>query len=327
MAAEIGTTAAALEKELLANGDQYSYFQAIRLLHLCAKRGSTHANTLRIRPKLSLAFPESDIDRIEQRADGGYRITANFFGLYGVASPLPVFYTEDLFEEEREGRHATRDFLDVVHYTMYPLLFGAWSKYRLQQRVIENEDQQVLNHLYAFTGLGDPDLRVDLLPGSASLLRYAGILNQRPRSALGLRTMLADAFKPAAVEIDTCVPQELAIPADQRLRLGADNHCLGENAYLGNWIDDHANQIRIRVQDISAELFQQLLPGAAAHQQLQFMTRYYLLDPLTVTAQLQLRAGEAEAARLGGSHWSRLGLDTWLNPAPAQTQTSAAFSL
>src|SRR4051794_9725405 len=125
MAAKIGSTAAAVEEQLLAHGERFSYFQAIRLLRLFGKARGMPTDSLRIRPRLSLGFPENDIERIEPRDSGGYRITANFFGLYGVASPLPTYYTEDLFEEEREGRHATRDFLDVIHHAMYPLLFDA----------------------------------------------------------------------------------------------------------------------------------------------------------------------------------------------------------
>ncbi|MGB7480617.1 MAG: type VI secretion system baseplate subunit TssG [Burkholderiaceae bacterium] len=327
MAATTGTAAAALREKLLASGEKFSYFQAIRLLRQLGRSTGARTDELRIRPRLGLGFPENDIDRIEPLPQGGHRITANFFGLYGVASPLPVYYTEDLFEEEREGRHATRDFLDIVHHAMYPLLFDAWIKYRLQQRVIEAEDGDVLNRLYAFVGLGDSDLRIDLLPGSAELLRYAGLLNQRPRSALGLRTLLADAFSPARVEVDSCVPHWLPIADDQRLRLGRQAHRLGEDSHLGSRIDDYASRIRIRLHDVPASLFQQLMPGEPGHARLRFLTSYYLIDPLTVEIQVGLRDGEARQARLSGHHWSRLGLDTWLNPKPDGGRTGMAFQL
>lgn len=327
MVAETRTTAATLEKALLANSDRFSYFQAIRLLRLLGKGGSASLEKLRIRPKLGLGFPESDIDQIEVLPQGGYQITANFFGLYGVASPLPAYYTEDLFEEEREGRHATRDFLDVIHFAMYPLLFDAWNKYRLHQRIVEAEDNNVLNHLYAFVGLDNSNLRVDLLPSSAGLLRYAGIFNQRPRSALGLHTILADAFSPAQVEIDSCVPQRLTIPSDQQLSLGIQGHCLGEETYLGTLIDDYANHIRIRLCEVPAKLFHELLPGQAGNKRLHFLTRYYLLDPLAATVQINLADNEAQPTRLNSRYWSQLGLDTWLTPEHNDAPAQVSFSL
>ena len=151
MAAATGQPDTPLISDLLEKGPQYSFFQAVRLLQRAAD--GSGQRRLRIRPKLTLGFPDTDIDRIRQLPDGGHEIIANFFGLYGVASPLPTFYTEDLFEEEREGRHATRDFLDVVHQALYSVLIDTWSKYRLALRIVERLDTRVLNHLYAFVGL------------------------------------------------------------------------------------------------------------------------------------------------------------------------------
>ncbi|HEX7749718.1 MAG TPA: type VI secretion system baseplate subunit TssG [Bordetella sp.] len=326
MATETRPAAFAVKDDLLVNSDRYAYFQAVRLLQLSA-RASRRPATLRVRPKLALGFPENDIDSIEQRADGGYRIQANFFGLYGVASPLPTYYTEDLLDEEREGGRVMREFLDIVHYAMYPLLFDVWSKYRLQLRIIEQEDAATLNHLYAFIGLENQDLRVDLLPGSAGLLRYAGLLSQRPRSALGLQTMLADAYAQARVQIDSCVARTVPIPSDQRWSLGRQGSGLGEDAYLGSLIDDYAGNIRLRLTDVPQALFHQLLPGAKENQRLRFLVRFYLIDPCDVEVQLHLRHDDARAARLNDRQWARLGLDTWLVPEQAAEPTQVAFKL
>ncbi|OYO27931.1 type VI secretion system baseplate subunit TssG [Janthinobacterium sp. PC23-8] len=328
MVTETRATVPAVKDSLLAHGERYSYFQALRLLRLFEKNtGAARSENLRIRPKLALNFPENDIDAIEVRPQGGYRITANFFGLYGVASPLPTYYTEDLFEEERNGGHVMREFIDIVHYTLYPHLFGAWSKYRLEQRVVEDDDQLVLNHLYAFVGLDDPELRIKLLPHSAELLRYAALLNVRPRSALGLQTMLADAFEDATVRIDSCVLRSVAIPADQRCQLGAQGTSLGEDSYLGSHVDDYAGNLRIVLSDLPHALFQQLLPAAAACQKLKFLTRFYLTDPLEVEVELRLRQDDVRGTRLNSLEWSRLGLDTWLSPEQAQRAACISFNL
>lgn len=328
MATETRTAAATIKETLLAHGERYSYFQALRLLRLFEKNsGAVPGENLRIRPRLALNFPKNDIDSIEARPQGGYRITANFFGLYGVASPLPTYYTEDLFEEERNGGHVMREFIDIVHYALYPQLFDAWSKYRLEQRVVEDDDQRALNHLYSFVGLEDADLRVDLLPDSAALLRYAGLLNQRPRSALGLQIMLADSFPEVTVTIDSCVLRSMPVPIDQQCSLGRQGHRLGEDAYLGTRIDDYGSNLRICLSDLPQALFFQLLPGAAGYQKLKFLTRFYLIDPLEVEIELMLRPEEADGARLNSQQWSRLGLDTWLRPGQVQTAARVRFGL
>ena len=79
-----------------------------------------------------LVFMDNETyEQIELDADGRYRIEANFFGLYGVTSPLPTFYTEDLIDEMRQGHSAGRDFVDILHAALYPLLFRAWEKHRI----------------------------------------------------------------------------------------------------------------------------------------------------------------------------------------------------
>ena len=327
MAGEIGAAMPALKDELLAHGAGYGYFQAIRLMRRAG------ASSIRVRPNLSLGFPDTDIDRIEPMpgpaADGGgdaYRVTANFFGLYGVSSPLPTFYSEDLLDDQREGRHARRDFFDILHASLYPLLFEAWRKYRLQLRAVEENDADALDMLYAFAGLGSAQQR-DGLPGAGGLLRHLNLFAQRTRSALGLRTLLADAFAPAAVEVESCVPQWVPIPADQRLRLGLQANVLGEDCPLGVQVEDSDNLLRIVIGDLPESLFQQLLPGADGHRWLQFLVRFYLTRPLQVAVELRLKQGEGRGARLGEASWSRLGLDTWTPGEPADGAPAASFLL
>lgn len=314
MAAETRAANASVKDDLLARSERFGYFQAIRLLRLYDRNAGREPRDVRVRPKLGLNFPENDIDAIEVLPNQQYRVTANFFGLYGVASPLPTFYTEDLFEEEREGRHATREFLDIVHDALYPLLFDAWSKYRLQRRVVEERDEGALSCLYGFVGLADEELRASQLPGSAVMLRYAALLNQRPRSAAGLRTLLADAYADTTVEIESCVCRAIAIPDDQLWRLGERGHQLGETAHLGTEIDDCASQLRIRLSNVPYASFAQLLPSAPGHVQLRFLVRQYLIDPLIVEVEIVPQAHEIQPARIGRGAWCRLGFDTWLAP-------------
>ena len=325
MAATTGQQSPALTQALLAESGRFAFFQAVRLLRRSGDDVDASPH-LRIKPKLSLGFPDTDIDRIRALPDGGHEIVANFFGLYGVASPLPTFYTEDLFEEAREGRHATRDFLDIVHQSLYGLLIDSWSKYRLPLRVIERADTTLLNHLYAFVGLEDAALR-RRLPGSELLLRYAGLFQQQTRSALGLRTMLADAFAPAEVDVLPCLPRVAAIPADQRLRLGEQAHRLGEESYLGSAIDDGENNLVVCLADLPEDVFHSLLPGSDGNQKLQFLISFYLIDPLGVVIELHPKKDEVLPARLGGADWSRLGLDTWLAPAADSTLVPVQFDI
>jgi type VI secretion system protein ImpH len=305
-----------LSAAFVRDGAAFSYFQAMRLMRR-QESAQGRPGTIRVRPNMSLGFPDTDIDRIEALPDGaGWRVTANFFGLYGVASPLPIFYSEDLLDDAREGHRARREFLDIFHHALYPQLFLAWRKYRLPLRAAEERDPAALGTLYAFAGLGLAPQR-QKLPRASHLLRHLGLFAMHTRSALGLQTLLADALAPAHVSIEPCVLQQLPIPAGQRLRLGRQAHALGEDSHLGTRIEDSDNLLRVSLSALPASLFQQLLPGAEGYAQLRFLIRFYLTRPLQVDVSLSLARGARRGVQLGArgasqDAWCRLGLDTWL---------------
>lgn len=320
------TTNAALADELLEHSERFNYFQVIRLLRRFGAESSGGVPVrVRTRPQLSLSFPETDVAAVERRG-GGYLVTATFYGLYGVASPLPTFYTEDLTDEERDGKQASREFLDIVHYALYPQLFEAWRKYRLHHRVVEDQDRHVLDLLFALVGLEQANTRA-ALPYAGHLLRYLGLFSQRPRSVLGLQTILADAFEPAVVAIDSCVPRWIPIPTSQTLQLGRQGHALGETTYLGTQVEDASGQIRITLSDVPVEMFHRLLPGQPCYDRLLFLTRFYLTVPLQVEVLIRPRRAEIKRARLGGDSWSRAGLDTWLVDADVPIQSDVTYRL
>lgn len=319
-------TNTALADELLGHAERFNYLQVIRLL----RRFGAESNggvpvRVRTRPRLSLSFPETDVAAVEQR-DVGFLVTANFYGLYGVASPLPTFYTEDLTDEEREGKHASREFLDIAHYALYPQLFEAWRKYRLHHRVVEDQDRHVLDLLFALVGLEHAKTRA-ALPHACLLLRYLGIYAQRPRSVLGLQTILADAFQPAIVDIESCVPRWVPIPDGQTLQLGVQGHCLGEASYVGTQVEDPSGQIRITLSEVPALMLHSLLPNQPGYDRLLFLIRFYLTVPLEVEVLIRPRRDEISRARLGDQYWSRVGLDTWLVDADASIQSDVTYKL
>ncbi len=104
MASENWATTSAVMDPLRTDSREYAFFfRPCALLRLRFPSEKAFTDNVRIRPHLGLGFPQRDINHIERDASGRYRIEANFFGLYGVTSPLPTFYTEDLIEERITG--------------------------------------------------------------------------------------------------------------------------------------------------------------------------------------------------------------------------------
>lgn len=317
MAGQDRKPSADLKVSLTREGFQFSFFQVIRLLRLLSTDSRDQADGswerfIRVGPDLSLAFPPADVHRVEEREGDPprYRVTTSFFGLYGVSSPLPTFYSEDILEEAAEGESSTRDFLDVINHLLFELLFKTWEKYRQPIQVVEDENPEHLERLFCLTGLGERELREDV-PDEYELLRYIGLLSQFPRSALGLKTVLQDFLAQVPVDVIPCVQRWARIPGDQRFVLGRRG-VLGNGSFIGSEVEDRRSKFRLFIGPLTAEEFQSLLPGGERFERVVFLTRFYTGDALEFDLELHLFEKQVGNICLGRTPWSRLGQDSWL---------------
>jgi type VI secretion system protein ImpH len=316
-----------MEEALLREGGAPAFFQLMRILRLHYGSEQAFNQHVRVRPNLSFAFPGRDIETVERiaapssantpatdadvDADAAtWRITANFFGLYGVSSPLPAFYTEDLFEEQRAGRTASRDFLDIIHAALYPLLQRSWEKYRLWLRIGEHGEAACLDMLLALIGRMDAARDATERAEDASLLPYASLFIQQPRSALGLQALIAGRLDGAPVTVVPCMERHVPIPADARCQLGGAR-ALGD-ALLGEWQRDRGTAYQLEIGPIDSARYHALLPGGTLHRRLARDVALYRDTPLTCLVRLRLDPDEAGVATVGGAQWGLLGFDTWL---------------
>ncbi len=313
MADPHGSETLAVKRRLLEQSERFSFFQAYRLLRLVALKEGLNQADIKVRPNVSLEFPGTDLSDISESGRGQFRLTANFLGLYGVTSPLPTFYSEQLLEEHHEGRHSNRDFLDIISQTIYPLFFRAWLKSRAHLRIVEFNDERLLEILHTFVGINRPQRFRDQ-PGFSHLLRFAGLFAQFPRSAMGLRTIVAALYPGTHVEVIQQDEMWQPIPTDQRFSLGAQACTLGEDSHVGSVVRSRSNNLTLQIHELEQETFLALLPGQEEFDKLAFLIRYYLIDPLQVRLELQLRKGAVQPINLGApqGNWAALGHDTWL---------------
>ncbi len=310
-----------LKLDLLKEGHSFSFFQVMRLLRLLCRdstgnefAGTLETDSIRIRPKLSLAFPAADVDRIEETSDEEntrFKVTANFLGLYGTSSPLPTFYTEDLMDEAAMDESVTREFIDVINHRLFQLLYGCLCKYHQCLQVVEANSFQHTERLFCLLGIGGKKLRSDIT-NPYGLIRYIGLFTQMPRSALGLETLLTDALDGMAVTVIPCVERKSKIPDDQKLVIGSPTHNLGANCFLGEEIVDRMGKFRIRIGPLDKKKFQSFYPESDNYKTATFLTDMYILESLVYDLEIILAEGEAEKVCLGDPDRSRLGLNTWL---------------
>ncbi|WP_165176430.1 type VI secretion system baseplate subunit TssG [Desulfovibrio sp. ZJ369] len=329
-----GATPGGVLECLFADPSSFSFVQAVRVLHAAYGAGESVMDFLRarvrVRPHLSLAFPPRDVVSLERISPGGtpapdgaagqslgdtFRITVSVMGLYGAASPLPTFYTEDLLAEAREDGAAGRDFLDVLNAGLFGLfLWGGWFRYHPLRALEEQRDTALLERMFSLAGLGDPDLRQSVAQ-PRGLLPLAGILSQFPRSAAGLGAFLSSRLK-VRVRIRQCVWRQAALPEEQRCRLDGGK-ALGQDAILGSRVDDANGKIGILLEGLTREDLPRFAHDGEGCAQLRAFMDFYCTEPLDADIHLEMAPGLCRGARLGAGPdtspaWRRLGCDTWL---------------
>ena len=309
MANSRGGTPINIEQDILENGDAYDFYQAVKLLNkLVSEKPSEQGSLpgLRIQPELNLDYPQSDIAEVSHDdATGNYQMTTTFFGLYGVSSPLPGFYTEELLDDEWDEYSARKDFFDVIHNHLYPLLYQAWLKYKLSHNLVEFGRHKYAEIIFSLIGLGEAS-RVEQKQ-YGYLLKYSGLISQRTRSLLGLKTLLQDIVGDIGLDIRPCVNRMVPIVKKQRCVVGNQNATLGFDACVGKQVTDRMGKFNIEIGPVNAEQFAAFSRGNETVQTMKALLKLYLVQPLEFSISLLLEPGTVKPACIGEWESSVLG--------------------
>ncbi len=328
MATETRTTNLGLMQELLERPHAFSFFQAVQLLLRytgsapLGYEGPAGQEKVRIRPAVSMTFPASDVQEIARtggsRDDERFRVTTSFLGLYSSDSPLPTFYTEDLIWKEND-QAAVRDFLDIFHHRAFSLLFRTWQKYRYDVQFRHRGADVFSQRVYSLIGLGTAELANAAGLPAVRLLRYAGLITQRPRSAASIAGVLRDYFGVQCLEIEQCRPRWVTIEESQRNRIGGRNCTLGRDLIVGGRVRDRSGKFRIRVGPVPLRTFRRFTPVGEDYAGMVNLTRLLVGDRLDFDIEVQIAADEVPPLQLSSVSPQRLGWTGWLPGAPSTT--------
>ncbi len=319
------TTETDLKDILQREAREFSFFQAVRMIQAASPdaapvgtQGPPERERIRFKCDLGLGFPDSDITEIGTiDSPGGTRfeITTAFLGLYGSASPIPVFYTEDQIEQDSSDDSILRGVMDIFHHRLISLFYRVWEKYRYEILFRPGGEDIVSRRLLSMIGLG-----ADLAPPrsripAVRMLAYTGLLTQQPRSASALRGILADYFDEITVAIEQCTGQKLDIAESQQVRLGSANTTLGRDASLGSRIFDRAATFRVSLGPVGLETFMSFIPPGPNTARLRELVDLVNGDGLDYELDVRLKRDEVPELKLS-SDTARLGWSTWLGRKP-----------
>jgi type VI secretion system protein ImpH len=304
------------------------FFQALHLIERyvpsAAPLGHQDARreAVRLRPELSLAFPAADISGADwlDSGPGRLQLTTTFLGLYGSASPLPSHFTEALLGESEADRRV-RDFLDLFHHRLLALLYRVWKKYRYHVTFAAGGGDPISLVVRALLGLGTADTAEHLNLPTVRMFRYAGLLAQRPRSAVGLAGVVRDFFAGIPAEVQPCVGRWLPIEPSEQNRLGERNVGLGQDFLLGERVYDASGKFRVRLGPVGFEDYCRFLPEQGAATELRELARFYCGDPLEFDVEVTLDGAQVPDTPLGGQGLlGRLAWTSWLKSQPVPDQ-------
>ena len=268
----------------------------------------------------SLAFPASQIQAMEGPEDGPMRMTVNFMGMTGPEGVLPNPYTSLVIERLRASDTTLRDFLDIFNHRMISLFYRAWRKYRFDVAGDPEEGIRFSRELLSLVGLGTDGLQDRQAVPDDTLIYYAGLLAQHPRSAQALRQILADYFE-VPVEIEQFAGGWYTLDSDTQCRLAdstRDSEQLGFGAVVGDAVWNQQSKVRVVLGPLSLERYLDFLPTGRCWDPLRAWVRLFSNDELDFEVKLTLEREQVPACELGADEASgpQLGWVSWMKSVP-----------
>lgn len=241
---------------------------------------------VRFRPHDGMGFPASEIKRV---TDPEYphlppSVHITFMGLYGVESPLPTHYIDDI-TQQREGYEGMRDFLDIFNHRLIAQYYRIWRKYSYPATFEPGGTDNTSQYLLGLAGLGIPgcaDMAGTPLSRFLALLPVMLLPGRTAEGMAALVQLLAPDTHAAIYHHDRC-----RIPLRQQVAMSTRQPVsLKHRPVMGTYGTDVNSQVLLRLSTDNPEEVRGWLPGGDLHGDLMALLHVYLGSHLDVRLQL-----------------------------------------
>lgn len=254
---------------------------------------------VRFRPHPGMGFPVSELKAIENDSDHPARpptVRTTFLGLYGVESPLPTSYLDDI-AQRREGTDAVTDFLDIFNHRLTTQFYRIWRKYSYPATFQPGGTDETSQCLLGLVGLGIPGTAEHIGTPVSRFLALLGTLRLPTRTAEGIGALvklLADNTQAKVTPHDR-MHVALARPLALSSR---EPRSLNKRPVLGSQATDVNSQVLLTLYTEAADEAKAWLPGGTLHRDLMALLQVYLGARCHVRLQLVIPRALLPAARL-----------------------------
>lgn len=309
-------------EDLQKNASTYSVFYAIFLCERLSKKLYPERNEekfdqkgLRFRPYENYIYPPSNIRSFDYQ-DGEMFFVINFLGLYGVNSPLPRCYHEQVAVQQYvhgPGEVPLQNFLDIFNNRYYWLYYQSWKKYRYYLQLSDDPGNKTMQRVFSFIGLGPHAKKEELSLPRFKLLQLSGILSNRIRSKPGLLILLKEFFPGIPFQLQEFVPTMVRLAEVPRVgrQYGGQAFRLGRNGIVGSTVLDYMSRVCLAIGPLDYEEYLEFLPRGEKAQLLRKLLNLYLSDGLEYDIKFIIKSES-----IGKVSWNdtrvQLGLSFWM---------------
>ena len=322
---------------LFAEGWRFDFYQAVRILEILGEgaapvgeESDAAAEPVRFRSAAGFDFPASAVaDVAADPPDGEVpRMIVTFLGLAGAHGPLPPPYAELIIERLKRRDTTLRDFLDIFNHRLVSLMYRVRKRRRIGLDPRPPDQTPFADHLRAILGMGTGGLAGRVAFPDRSLLFYAGLLAQQPRSLAGLENLLRNFFG-VPVRGRSLQGRWIDLAEDQITRIGSSgqNRGLGREIVLGTRVWDQEAGVELQIGPMDLPSFLNFLPGQKGHEILLEWVRFYTHDEFHVDFRLFLRAEEVPGTRLSAQGETFLGWTSWIRFGSLETAAAGQIKI
>ncbi|MDU9394877.1 type VI secretion system baseplate subunit TssG [Pseudomonas japonica] len=297
--------ASGLLQQLQGRVAEASLFRFCQLLEQgmpgCPPLGSTSSpaeDAVRFRPDPGMGFPAGELRRIELDPHGPATVRTRFLGLYGVDSPLPTAYLDDIVQR-REGHEVLEGFLDIFNHRLFTQFYRIWRKYSYPATFEAGGRDATSQSLLGLIGLGIPGTAEQIATPVSRFLALLSVMRLPTRNAEGITALVGLLAPRTRVRITPHWPRKILLDRPARLGPGGPAR-LDQGMPLGPLGQDANSELLLALATDDPDEGRGWLPGATLHADLLVLLRVYLGWRCTARLQLSLPLRSLPPALLGG---------------------------
>jgi len=248
---------------------------------------------VRFRPHPGMGFPASELKAVEydeDNPDAPPTVRTTFMGLYGVDSPLPTAWLDDI-AQRREGHEAQEAFLDIFNHRILTQFYRIWRKYSYPATFEAGGRDRTSQSLLGLIGMGIPGTDKHIATPASRFLALLGVMRLPARTEEGIQALVRLLAARTQVTVMPHCPRRVYL-ANPLGFYGDEDLLLDGYTVLGDVTTEIGSQLLIALYTEDHAEARSWMPEGQTYNDFLILLRIYLgwrykaLIQLTVPTQL-----------------------------------------